>query len=142
MTAPAFEDLRDPLLDSLFDTGQIDWGSIAGALSVLVYGVSYRQETLFELGTMKGDPRICLVRDVGNEYSRHAIAVISNRGKIGYLPDAVAEILAPHLDGARLQLELVHAELTWFERGGENLTGMRIEFLLSPWSDDLLNERS
>jgi hypothetical protein len=136
-----FERLRSLLLDELFETRQIDPGTFDDALSVLVYGVSYRQDVLRELVTVQEQPAICVIRDVGNEHSRHALKVMSNRGKVGYFPDGVAAILSPHLDAGRLQLELVYGEFTRFERDNEDLIGMRIEFRLAPWSDDLFIER-
>lgn len=140
---PEFVELCETLIEDAVDTEQADYGQEEYELSVLIYGITRYQDVAerwqdgWRRDTRSGDARLSLIREPGNAYSRAAIAIQSYFGKIGYVPDPVARLLAPHLDAGRMELEIVDAMPHEFERDGLTFVGGSIEIRLCPWTDEL-----
>jgi len=138
-TTPEFRAFREDVIDAVLRTGKASAGKNPNELIVVVYGVTKYQHNI-QRWCDGDDPRVWLMREPGNVYSRHAIAVESRYGKLGYLPDPVALVLAPHLDGGRLQLDVIYETTHEFEKDYDRMIGLKTDVRLEPWSDDLLEE--
>ena len=151
---PEFREFREGLIDECFDSdGPIeladDGEDESGDEQVLrftVAGATFRQPLLRRLhaAAPNGLSPINLVRDVGNAHSRSAIAVMYDRDLVGFVPDHLAAVFAPHLDSGQVELDCEWCG--WWVRkdadtkDGQPLVGLTAEVSVQPWRDELTDD--